>query len=80
MIDVLVTPAVPITQLYTLSNNVSFRQHGQSASWDTLPEETGTAPLVDGGHIRLIIHDASEGSVSQAVAGAGAVGVRSVRV
>lgn len=55
---------------YTLSSNASFEKTG-SVVWDTLPDETGTAPLLTETYT-LVIHDAAEAVT--AVAGAGRLG------
>lgn len=54
-----------------ISNNASFAKTG-SVVWDTLPDVTGTAPLLTETYT-LIIYDAAEAVT--AVAGAGRLGV-----
>lgn len=56
---------------YTLLNNASFEKTG-SVVWDTLPDVTGTAPLLTETYT-LIVYDAAEAAT--AVAGPGRLGV-----
>jgi hypothetical protein len=56
---------------YTISNNASFAKTG-SVVWDTLPDVTGTAPLLTETYT-LVIYDAAEAVT--AVAAAGELGV-----
>ena len=53
--------------MYTLSNNVSFASTG-SAIWNTVPEETGQAPLLTGEY-NLLIYDAAKDPSAVAPAG-----------
>lgn len=69
-IDVMVT-CNSNSATYTLSNNASFAKTG-SVVWDTLPDVTGTAPLLTETYT-LVIYDAAEAVT--AVAGAGRLGV-----
>jgi len=68
-IDVLVSCSEN-SATYTLTQNASFHSTG-SIVWDTLPDETGTAPLLTETYT-LIVHDAAK-DVS-AVASAGHLG------
>lgn len=68
-IDVLVS-CKENSATYTLTQNASFQSTG-SIVWDTIPDETGTAPLLTETYT-LIVHDAAKGVGD--VAGAGHLG------
>lgn len=69
-IDVMVSCSAN-SATYTISNNASFAKTG-SVVWDTLPDVTGTAPLLTETYT-LVIYDAAEAVT--AVAAAGELGV-----